>query len=491
MTRKTPLKYARAPVCLSCALLLLAGCCGEKASSVVDSSQVQTVATGLINASECGCAARELTFARSALGASPCETIVDSEGKIDSVKSELESTAKTNGAEFRVIDVEEAARLAKDAEPDSGFYALLVNREGHFFGLRGSIDVDGKRFYQVSHGAFGLQLLPQEFMIGANFQEAWLCRHEQGGVAVPMGDATLVVDKTWQNFGEVAPLAELKTSFHFQNLSEHAVALGKPQTTCGCVVPSIDDTVAISPGESYDMEVSLQSGTATSFDQRVLMKCWDPETGKSCEFALELFGNRRETMTIQPRVLNFGDVREGKTASRTLTLIETETDRFNVTDVRCDDSAVTWKQERKEIADNLSRYDFLFTVEPGKTTGKIDGQIEIATTSNQYPVVTIPIEYVAEPAFSIVPKVLTFGDVAVGESKSLFVKLNPPTVDGVRVSVLSLPDEMLFEKEEDGVSFLVTFSPYQKGLWDGEIRLELLMDDAKDLQTIKCVANVR
>ena len=55
MTPKTPLKYARAPVCLSCALLLLAGCCGEKASSVVDSSQVQTVATGLINASECGC----------------------------------------------------------------------------------------------------------------------------------------------------------------------------------------------------------------------------------------------------------------------------------------------------------------------------------------------------------------------------------------------------------------------------------------------------
>ena len=217
MTPKTPFKYARAPVCLSCALLLLAGCCGEKASSVGDSSAVQPVAADLVNASECGCAARELTFARAALGASPCETIVDSEGKIDSIKGELESTAKTNGAEFRVIDVEEAARLAKDAEPDSGFYALLVNREGHFFGLRGSIDVDGKRFYQVSHGAFGLQLLPQEFMIGANFQEAWLCRHEREGVAVPMGDATLVVDKTWQNFGEVAPLAELKTSFHFQN----------------------------------------------------------------------------------------------------------------------------------------------------------------------------------------------------------------------------------------------------------------------------------
>ena len=489
MTPKTPFKYARAPVCLGYALLLLAGCCGEKASSVGDSSQVQTVATGLINASECGCAARELTFARAALGASPCETIVDSEGKIDSVKSELESTAKTNGAEFRVIDVEEAARLAKDAVPDSGFYALLVNREGHFFGLRGSIDVDGKRFYQVSHGAFGLQLLPQEFMIGANFQEAWLCRHEREGVAVPMGDATLVVDKTWQNFGEVAPLAGLKTSFHFQNLSERAVALGKPQTTCGCVVPSMDDTVAILPGESYDMEVSLQSGTATSFDQRVLMKCWDTETSKSCEFALELFGNRRETMTIQPRVLNFGSIREGKSATRTLSLLETETDRFQVTDVRCEDSSVKWEQSRKEIGDNLFRYDFLFTVEPGKTTGKIDGQIEIATTSNQYPVVKIPIEYVAVPAFSIVPKVLAFGAVAVGESKTLSVKLDPPTSADTSVSVLSLPHEVLFEREGD--SFHVTFSPNQKGLWEGEIELELLEDNYKHVQTIECVANVR
>ena len=493
MKRRLSSYHAPAPICLGCALALLFACCREykerKPTESVKSKP--TVVTNLENAANCGCAARELIFANAALGISTCEKKVPADRTINSIRNELIAAAQAVGGELTQVDVEEAVKLAADVRNESGFYALLIDRAGHFCGLHGVIEVDGKRFSQVTHGDFGLQLLPEESMTNGNFRETWICQNNRGVVHIPLGEAILAVDGTIRNFGEVLPLAELSASFKFQNCSAHAIVLCKPQTTCGCVVPSMDGNATLLPGENYDLRISIQSGTSESFTQKVHMKCWDTETGKSRDFSLELFGNRRAAMVIEPRSLKFGTVREGKTSSRTLFLIETKTDRFRVESLSCDDANLKWEQTRREYDNHLSRYDFLFTIKAGKRYGRSTGQIEILTTSKQYPVVKIPIEYTVEPPFSLTPKLLTFEKVTVGETKSLPVKLSPYDYDDVLVKMHEAPGEISIDKDKNSGTYYITFSPNRQGLWEGEINLELLKDDVKVLQTIKCVANVQ
>ena len=240
MKRRLSSYHAPAPICLGCALALLFACCREykerKPTESVKSKP--TVVTNLERAVNCGCAARELTFANVALETSTCERKVEAKDTIEAVKRELIHEASARGGNLKVVGVEEAAKLAAEAKRDSQFYALLIGRDGHLCGLLGSIEeIDGHKLYQVCHGDLGAQLLPRESLSNEFFQEAWLCSSESGGIPIQPGNGELRIDKAWINAGELRPLDELKYEFNLENTGNSTIVLGKPQTSCGCVVP--------------------------------------------------------------------------------------------------------------------------------------------------------------------------------------------------------------------------------------------------------------
>ena len=489
------LKRVCKSLCFYFILMLFTGCYKEnEAPSNEDSSPVLTTTTDLTNASNCGCAFRELSFALAVVGATIHNTVDDSREKIDSIRNKLASSAKTLGAEFRVINVEEVARLAVEARFGSRFYALLVSRDGHFYGLLGALNIDGKTLYQVCHGGMGPLLLPRESLSTENFQEAWLCQRESTNVAIPLGEAKLLIDKAWVNFGEVRPLSKLACEFYLENIGASTIVIGKPQTTCGCVIPSIESSITLLAGEKYTMKVEISAGTAQSFEQRIVMQCWEAESGVSKEFSLTLLGNQRASMKITPCSLNFGILYPGEKVERELFLKETPTDKFCISSVSTSDGSLTWIQSQEEVgSERLKVYRFLITLLIPKESNLEGSQKEtltLLTSSSQYPQIKIPIDYVVRPRITVTPEIVSFGTCRIGEVVDEEISVvsagNSPAIE---IKSDSLPSGFSLEHKTRNV-YKLSFTPEHTGVFEENIELELSNQEQAIRRTIKCVGNV-
>ena len=498
MTRKTPLKYARAPVCLGRALSLLAGCCGEKASSVGDSSAVQTVAADLVNASECGCAQRELFFARASLGLDPRTSEVEPKARISELRHSLENTASQGGSIRVLSDLEEIKRRLQDSSSESRFYATLIGRNGHFYGLHGAVNIDGDQYYQVSHGIFGVRLVAEEELNNGLFQECWLYdKGDADGVTIKLDGSNFVVDRLWENFGEAKPLATLQTSFTFKNDSEKTFVIGKPETSCGCVVPKLNTSVPLPPGENYVMDVEIKSGVETSFDQEINMKFWDEKTSQTVEFKLELFGNRRASMIASSNKIDFGRALPGEVVEREFNLKESDTDRFMISNFCLEgfediNQALTIAQpEETPLPGGLVKRSFQLKLTAPNLEGTREGTLRISTTSDQYPVLSVPVVFTVEPVFAVSPNPIVFGDVSLGTAATTTFEITSQNDEKVEAKAVSLPDGLSLKKE--GELYQLTLLPQKKGVWNETIELIIQNKEGtvKSSRSIKCTAFVR
>jgi hypothetical protein len=110
------------------------------------------------------------------------------------------------------------------------------------------------------------------------------------------------------------------------------------------------------------------------------------------EYQVSLSGVVRPTLTVNPSVLNFGEITAGDDASRRQILIQSN-DRSNpgaLKVVKADASVAGIKADVK-ATEVPGQYEVIVNVAKGARAGAIDGELKIETTDAINPVVIVPL----------------------------------------------------------------------------------------------------
>jgi hypothetical protein len=368
----------------------------------------------------------------------------------------------------------------------------LVSEDGVLYNLLGIFTTkEGVRYCQISRGEM-LSLVPPEQLMKLGIKEVWQFKIDTTkGIPITIGDNVFVVDKICHNFGEIPPLANLSCSFDIVNQSEKTMIIEPPLTSCGCVATFLDKYHVLEPGGTFQLNIELESGTASSFRQTVMMRLHMEETGEAKSFDLFLVGSHPSSMEVSPNFLNFGVMLPGERSERDVVLKEVATDRFSIIDVKSDIEYLSWETKSEIASDDLNNYRIHVTLEipiEFDQGAKYVGELLVKTNSNFLPEITIPVTFEAPPYITAVPSVISFGTVKAGVSAS--AKVTFVARDGLPVTpkFVKLPDTITaaIDKEYS----LLTFTPAsdKTGVLEESVEVEVVSEKKSERLVLKCTA---
>jgi hypothetical protein len=439
------------------------------------------------NVNQCDCVNSISYLACSELGISP-QMIQEQRQTDESLKSLFQ---KMQTGKFESITFEKGKSGFQKIPIGTIPIQVLVHKNGHLYGLLGTLDINGVRLYQLIHGASQVWLATLEQLERSGFVEVWQLERAKDEVPIPVGKGTLWVDNLYYNFGEIKPASEVTCTFNLRNGGDKTIVLSKPETSCSCTISNIETIVKIEPSKLFLLEISLISSQSISTRQMVGMKCYEEGSGISQQFSLDLFANQRESMEIVPKSLDFGLVIPHEEVRRTVTFKEVPTDRFSVSKIDFGNLPLTYVIQEMVALDGMKYYqtELQFILKDERIEGKQHGEIMFITDSYQFPQVKIPVIYEVAPIVQAIPGIVSFGTVRVGEKNRTEVKFESRNGFPIEVKVESLPEGITFEKK--GEVYQVDFVSKNEGVWRNEIKLILVSGSHQIPTSLPCVAFVR
>jgi hypothetical protein len=250
-------------------------------------------------------------------------------------------------------------------------------------------------------------------------------------------------------------------------------------------------TTKLEPGQTFDLNIRLVPGQATSTRQSVGIKCYEEGTSATFRFVLDLLANQRQSMNIIPKFLDFGLVVPGEEVNRVITFREVPTDRFSISKIDVGTLPLTFTTQETTALDGMNHYqiDLRFNLKDEKIEGKQQSEIVFSTDSHQYPVIKIPVIYEAAPFVYAVPSIVSFGTIKVKEKTETEIEFESRNGSPVDVKVELLPDGVTFEKNDN--VYRVGFMANNTGIWRDEIKLILTSGGQHIPLSLKCVAFVQ
>jgi hypothetical protein len=463
--------------------LMLYGC--NRDGSVQENQRTLTAFPSFIETNEeksCHCIEITAYLARGEMGLSPISIQKSGVKDSDKLKSELKP---------KITSLHDCLQELQQSKVGPTRMRVLVHEKGHVYGLLGTIEVDGVRFFQLFHGNSQVWLVTSEQLGRAGFVEVWKLEKVRNEVPISVGSGSLVVDRLYHNFGEVRPQSEVVCTFHLRNNGDKTIILSQPETSCSCTVPSLKTATKLEAGQAFSLEIRLITSRTTSTRQTVGMKCFEESTQASQQFTLDLFANQRQSMEVTPGSLDFGIVNPGEEDSRVIVLKEVPTDRFSISKIEVGSLPLKTTIHEMVAVDGMNHYqiDLYFKLMDENIEGKREDFITITTDSRQFPQMKIPVIYEASSSIRAIPSVVSFGTVKVGEKVVSEIEFESRGNGSVEVKVESLPGGVRFEKHGD--KYQVQFNAQSAGIWEGVIKLTLKSGNRKVQLSLECAAFVQ
>ncbi len=165
----------------------------------------------------------------------------------------------------------------------------------------------------------------------------------------PLNQGPLIrVDERRWEFGEIGEKDKVRRAFRIRNDGTAPLRIKDIDTSCGCTIATPADSVLV-PGQETTLEIVFDpKGKEGEIVQVVALTTNDPAEPR---VDLVLHGSVIPDLRVEPRVLDFGDVRKGQTPSLSARLIAQKGVRFEVKNVTGADNFVIWKTTRIPSAD--------------------------------------------------------------------------------------------------------------------------------------------
>ncbi|MDR1479194.1 MAG: DUF1573 domain-containing protein, partial [Planctomycetaceae bacterium] len=230
--------------------------------------------------SDCDCCQYTASLGLAALGACPYGDPTITKDTV-SLRSNFDEASRTGGGDFKVVTIiDEMFRGFVPPSVDQKLRFVLVHGNGHVFGLLGSLEVNGKLYYQMIHGHESPIILATESQIrAAGFGEVWFLSSESAGFPIPIGDGRLWLDRLYYNFGQIRTEDNQGCIFTLTNRGKSNIVLRKIMPSCSCASTNVNEDEKILSGKTKVIKITLKPSPFLYTRQDIALKCVEEGTG--------------------------------------------------------------------------------------------------------------------------------------------------------------------------------------------------------------------
>ncbi len=268
-----------------------------------------------------------------------------------------------------------------------------------------------------------------------------------------------------KDFGSVPRGTTLSHPFRIRNSTSGPVHIAGVRVSCGCVTATALKN-DLAPGEetvvmAYMDTMCFPAGSKTTtiyvqFDRPQ----WD-------EVHLWVQANSRDDFSVSPDTLTFGRIKRGASSSVSVTINFTSSSPSRILDVKSDSNYVQTSLQEINRQFGEVVYQLTAKLRPETPVGKWYTDVWVRTNNPALPRVRVPLTVEIEPALSIGPALVNFGEIKVGSEteRKVYVRGGQPFhIVGVRGT-----DEQVSVKEPSQESKAVhVLTVTLKGVTPGE-----------------------
>jgi hypothetical protein len=272
-----------------------------------------------------------------------------------------------------------------------------------------------------------------------------------GGVSGPAQGPRIRFERSELDLGAAEYGAEITTKVSFSNAGSELLRVKDLRSSCTCTVGTLEKK-EYQPGEAGQIELKYRALRMPGEEvrQSLLVETNDPTQPLS---RVVVKSTMKPSLAIIPREVNLGAIRPGEAPRVKLTVASVgELGAFRIEAVEADlgakDVQVSDLKSRARTAAATpedvdaplhtiggSAYEVHLTLPPRPTTGPVSGQITVRTTSEESPIIRVPVSGNVVSDFRVDPPTILFSPATPGP-KTLRLSSHAGGTERVRVRVL-------------------------------------------------------
>lgn len=229
---------------------------------------------------------------------------------------------------------------------------------------------------------------------------------------------------TAHDFGTVARGAKTEFRFPIKNLYVEDVHIERVKSSCGCTSPEVTKRDIKTYDTAY-LVATFNTHAFTGYRSATVTVTFDRPF--RAEVQLQVSGNIRGDITVQPNFVNLGTVNQGQAIERTVTVTQSTRPDWKVADVRS--SNTNFEVDVIEIARQRGNVSYNLRVKLKETApaGYIKDQLVLVTNDPQAGTFPIDVEGRVVPEITVV-QMINFGSLELGgkSTKPLIVQGHKP-----------------------------------------------------------------
>ena len=227
------------------------------------------------------------------------------------------------------------------------------------------------------------------------------------------------------DFGHIARDAKAEFAFEFSNLYLEDVHIASVRVSCGCTTPRIEkDTLktyekgAVIAHINSDRFLGNQGATIT-------VTIDEPQYA---QVQLQVKVYVESDLILEPSSAAFGNVGQGSSAMRTVSVRYTRDTEWQIVNVRSDKPYLKGKVTETSREDDEVNYDLEVTLGKDAPIGYLKESIWLVTNDRRVPEIPVPVEGHVQADMSVSPSSLFLGAVQPGQSitKNIVVRGKQP-----------------------------------------------------------------
>lgn len=296
------------------------------------------------------------------------------------------------------------------------------------------------------------------------------------------GEPKLILNDVTYDFGSVAEGRQVSTSFVLKNAGSAPLEIKRIFPACGCTVAQMSSNL-IAPGEEASLNVSFDTTGFYGFKVKTI-RIFTNDPMRST-VVLSLQGKIERDVEVEPSRLYFGTVRKGSSNVVSAELRSSEGVRILDVVSRSKDIELSTKDSAtggKKISVSLSK---------DVPVGIFRNRIVVKTSSQQNPVINVPVFARVEGDLNLSPADVSFGLVEgpLGEAQEKIVKVTNRSEQAIKVlsaqsSSASIKTEVLEIKAGFEYQIKVTIPSSTSGIVRDRIKIQTTHPD-KDQQFLE------
>jgi hypothetical protein len=236
--------------------------------------------------------------------------------------------------------------------------------------------------------------------------------------------AKKMFSKTAHDFGTVARGAKTEFRFPIKNLYVEDVHIAHVQSSCGCTSPEVTKR-DLKTYETGYLVATFNTHAFTGYRSATVTVTFDRPY--RAEVQLQVSGNIRGDITVQPNFVNLGTVNQGQAVERAVTVTQSTRPDWKITDVRS--SNTNFEVDVIEIGRQRGNASYNLRVKLKETApaGYIKDQLVLVTNDPQSGTFPIEVEGRVIPEITVV-QMINFGSLELGgkTTKPLIVQGQKP-----------------------------------------------------------------